>query len=304
MGVLLTFDYELFLGTKSGTIDNCLIKPTNMLLDILAKHKQQAIFFVDTTYLARMEGIQDTYSQIKRDYRHIRSQLKQIVQQGHILCHHLHPHWLDAQYNESENQWNLSNTRYYKIEDVDDTTKDRLFADSVRILNSILTDAGVKQSIDGFRAGGLCLDALESLLPFLKKYGITKDYSSVKPISEQMELYSSQDIQEYPITAITISGLWKIANALCYRMNKHKAHFRPMGDGISSAPMNKKHTEKQSYISFTLPISVELLNPVLLRFYILLYKKYQYIHFLSHPKLQSQATIRLLDIFLQRIAKN
>ena len=52
--ILLTFDYELFLGAKSGSVDNCLIVPTDMLLDVMERHQTKAIFFVDTTYIMRM----------------------------------------------------------------------------------------------------------------------------------------------------------------------------------------------------------------------------------------------------------
>ena len=48
---LLTFDYELFLGSQSGTAQNCLIIPTNKLLALLSETKSNAIFFIDILYL-------------------------------------------------------------------------------------------------------------------------------------------------------------------------------------------------------------------------------------------------------------
>ena len=55
--LLLTFDYELFLGGKSGTVNNCLIKPTDLILKLLKKNNLSSIFFVDTIYLYRLKEI-------------------------------------------------------------------------------------------------------------------------------------------------------------------------------------------------------------------------------------------------------
>ncbi|MBK7667512.1 MAG: hypothetical protein IPJ32_09355 [Sphingobacteriaceae bacterium] len=50
--LLFTFDYELFLGKRSGTVENCILKPTDKILELFSKYKvTKAIFFVDTTYL-------------------------------------------------------------------------------------------------------------------------------------------------------------------------------------------------------------------------------------------------------------
>ena len=48
--ILLTFDYELFLGSRSGTVDNCLIIPTSKILEVLKRHGAKAVFFIDTSY--------------------------------------------------------------------------------------------------------------------------------------------------------------------------------------------------------------------------------------------------------------
>ena len=53
--ILLTFDFELFLGSRSGTVDNCLIKPTQELMKVLVPNNLSAIFFVDTLYLHRLK---------------------------------------------------------------------------------------------------------------------------------------------------------------------------------------------------------------------------------------------------------
>src|SRR4051812_20450394 len=98
--VLFTFDYELFLGLRSGTVEKCLLQPTDHILRILQKYKiENAVFFVDTVYLYKLsrtktESCQSQFSRIK-------TQLQSAVNQGHILFPHIHPHWLDAVFDEA-----------------------------------------------------------------------------------------------------------------------------------------------------------------------------------------------------------
>ena len=45
--ILLTFDYELFLGHISGSVNDCLILPTNKILSILSDQNiKHSMFFV------------------------------------------------------------------------------------------------------------------------------------------------------------------------------------------------------------------------------------------------------------------
>ena len=44
---ILSFDYELFFGDKSGTVQRTLIEPTNIMLNVLDEVGAQATFFVD-----------------------------------------------------------------------------------------------------------------------------------------------------------------------------------------------------------------------------------------------------------------
>ena len=77
--LLLTFDYELFLGNKSGTVDNCLIIPTDMLLNVMERNGAKAIFFVDTAYIMRMEDLKDKYANVRNDLLKIKQQLQTIL---------------------------------------------------------------------------------------------------------------------------------------------------------------------------------------------------------------------------------
>ena len=71
--LLLTFDYELFLGEKSGSVDRCLIEPTNELMRVFDKYRiKNAIFFVDTTHLLRLQEMSEKHNLARHDLLKIR----------------------------------------------------------------------------------------------------------------------------------------------------------------------------------------------------------------------------------------
>src|SRR4051812_11803887 len=94
--LLLTFDYELFLGVQSGKVDDCLIKPTNLLLSIMEEAKVKSIFFVDSVYLMRLKKQAETVEECQVDYEKITKQIRELIKKGHYVFPHIHPHWLDA----------------------------------------------------------------------------------------------------------------------------------------------------------------------------------------------------------------
>lgn len=306
--ILLTFDYELFLGVQSGSVDNCLIIPTDMLLDVMERHQTKAIFFVDTTYIMRMSELADYNLNVKRDLDKIKQQLIRIVKSGHKIYHHIHPHWIDAQYNESENQWCLSNDEHYCVETLSEEQKTRIFDFSVSFLSKIKSTAGLEYDCRGYRAGGLHIEPFASVKNEFIRCGINEDFSSEAPIENMTESYKFEDsallsvidgrFTEYPISRIRIYGLLKILNGIFFRLTRNSKKYQKFGDGVPSAPKKVNVQFSQSKFEFTLPISIELLTPVLLLYYKKLLKWYTYIHFLSHPKLQSPKTIELFEKFL------
>lgn len=312
--LLLTFDYELFLGNKSGTVDNCLIIPTDMLLNVMERNGAKAIFFVDTAYIMRMEDLKDKYANVRNDLLKIKQQLQTILAKGHRLYHHIHPHWIDAKYDEKENQWDLSDYTHYCLESLSDEKKKRLFEFSVSFLSELISKAEVNYTCCGYRAGGLHVEPFDKIKEEFDRSGICEDYSVDTPIENMTESYCFNEstlhplaegkYTEFPISRIRIYGLRKIMNGIHYRLTKRNQKYKKIGDGC---PSNRQNSDKKpiaSKFEFSLPISIELLTPVLLPYYKKLLRQYSYIHFLSHPKLQSLATINLLDKFLKWCKKN
>ena len=157
--LLLTFDYELFLGDSSGSVSNCMIIPTTKILEILKKFKIKAIFFVDLTYLNRLDNESKKYISVKNDYKEIKDQLLKIKSLGHYIFYHLHPHWLDAKYLCNKNEWDLSEKRKFSLNNLNDKEIHKVFFESKKILKNFKLDRQAK----GFRAGGLYIQPFERI---------------------------------------------------------------------------------------------------------------------------------------------
>lgn len=152
--ILFTFDYELFLGERSGNVQECLIEPTQEIIGILKAYKIKGIFFVDTVYLLRLKEIGARDALAEKDLDLIFSQLRRLIQEGHYLFLHLHPHWLDALYLTDKREWQLADLSKYRFHNLDDDQKHYLFEESIKILQEIIFPVNLDYTISGYRAGG------------------------------------------------------------------------------------------------------------------------------------------------------
>ncbi|MBM3185367.1 MAG: hypothetical protein FJZ67_03630 [Bacteroidetes bacterium] len=327
--LLITFDYELFLGKRSGSVDNCLIKPTGQILKVLNKYNQKALFFIDTTYLLRLSEVKSQYQNASTDYDRICEQLIQLAKDGHQLFHHLHPHWLDAEYIPEINQWNLSNNKRFVFSSIEKNEKNKIFNFSNEFLNQIYLEAKVNKQPNGFRAGGLFIEPFSEFFPYFKKFNILNEFSVVsntfrndnrfsydfrgspinRPYSFQNKIGIEDkegDFVEYPISLMEINGFSKLRNSMIYRINTKNPEFRPFGDGNSfghkAASTDIKKKIKDIF-SMRLPASIEFLNPGNISCYLSFLNKNNYFHLLSHPKLLTPISIKMFDCFLEKTLK-
>lgn len=155
--IIITFDYELFFGDKSGTVIKSIIQPTNDILTALEKVNGKAVFFVDYLMLKRMHA--------ENDITHhaallIEEQLRDIVRRGSRIELHLHPHWIDAKYKNGE--WDFSDFTHYCMESFSDEEAHDMIVEGTRYLESIVKNVDPNYKIIAFRAGGW------AILPFCK----------------------------------------------------------------------------------------------------------------------------------------
>ena len=45
--IILSYDYELFFGDRSGTVLKSIVEPTNKLMDVMGQNGFRGNFFVD-----------------------------------------------------------------------------------------------------------------------------------------------------------------------------------------------------------------------------------------------------------------
>jgi hypothetical protein len=315
--ILLTFDYELFLGKNSGSVDKCLIEPTEKIRCILNKYNIIAIFFVDTTYLLRLAEVAQNNKVFKQNMTKIENQLQQLKEDGHYIFHHLHPHWLDAKYMPELDEWNLENISKYSFKNISVEERNRIFEFSDAFIRKFEGENKV-----GFRAGGLYVEPISDFLTYFSKYNIKyefsicpEDYSIGKNDSYDFRQYPNKPYHfqtkvnkpelngkyiEYPITRFKIAGLNKILNGIYHRLFSKSKNIYGNGSPVNLGQVEKP---KNNLFELNIPLSLEFLNNFNYKLCISHLKKNDYIHFLSHPKLMSDESIDSMDKMLNILIK-
>lgn len=301
--LILTFDYELSLGLRSGTVLNCMIKPTKLILELLKEFQFKAIFFVDTTCIMAMMKYSEKYPELLKDIELIKNQVLHIKKEGHYIYHHLHPHWQDAVYIPSEKQWDLSNMKnysftYFKEEDIN-----IIFSKSKKILEDWLLPIDSIYQVEGYRAGGLFVQPFSKIKKAFITNGIQYDFSVMFNASCDLSvakydytkhpnkiIYNFNDnvlvennigaFTEVAIEMLENKGIYKIINSIWFRIVKQEKYF---ADG-KSIVNNINKTNKKIKFSNKETFSFELINPAKNILYFKEFKNRSIIHFLSHPK--------------------
>lgn len=325
--VLFTFDYELFLGKKSGTAYECMIDPTNRLLEIFRELHVGAIFFVDTTYLLRLQEYSKTNIDCRNDFNTVAAQLKHLVRQGHYVYPHIHPHWLDAVYIPDINQWDLSNVSRYRFHNLSETEREYVFSGSIDILNQILLPEFPDYKIDGFRAGGWSLQPFADFKPFFEKHHIKYDFSVLpgayqfsnaqhfdftpaprKPIYNYAEDVNIEN-EKGDFTELVSSILYvSPATHFIHRMHLRWLH-RVAGDHTYGKGQGQRSIEDTTQKPLNAdgisihnpqhqPVSIETMSTIKLPLYFDYLKNHTYMQFVSHPKMLSFHNIRTLRRFI------
>lgn len=161
---IITFDYEVFLGSKTGTITNCVIKPTQYVLEILKEYNAKAVFFVDATWLLFLR------ENFPVDFQLVSDQIRDIIKAGSSVELHLHPQWLDA-YKKS-NLIEFKSFKNYRLHSLNEEEIKKLFGESIELLERITA-----QKVTCFRAGGFCIEPFEQIKHAFEFFGITYDLS-------------------------------------------------------------------------------------------------------------------------------
>lgn len=248
---LLTLDYELFFK-KSGDARTSVLDPTQRLMDVLDKIGGKATFFIDTIYLNLLRDSDREDNRILSG--EFESQLQRLVEKGHRIELHLHPHWLDA-YQEAD-QWFFPTYEHYKLQSLPKERIMGLFREGSALLNQIARRSDPDYQVNAFRAGGWCVEPFEmmkeafvecgikidsSVVPLMKLDGKIHelDYSDIPP---QAYYRFSDDIRvadkfgqfiEFPVNGYYLNLWEKLRIILERRKKKDKAKVFGNGEGIN-----------------------------------------------------------------------
>lgn len=317
MNIFLSFDYELFFGPQTGTVEKCMIEPAEELMRIAGK-KAKLIFFADIGFLIRAEHFSHTYPELSKNVNTVRFQIKRMVDQGHDVQLHIHPHWEKSIYKDGK--WDINAEGAYKLDDFSDEG----IVDIVTRYKTYL-DELVGYKTTAFRAGGWCVQPFERLKKIFLELGIRYD-SSVIPgmkyetahyrfdfssVAEQEPYSFSNDVcetvvngefVEYPISSWVYapSFYWKLYSLGRLFPSQHKM----VGDGnFIPQPGRKKSglTEKTRH-----HISCDGYYSSVLKEALATFEKQgrQNMVVIGHPKGMTKYSFKKLEDFIRMAEKN
>lgn len=204
--VILSYDYELFFGERSGTVQKSLIEPTNSILDAMDKVGFKGNFFIDVLmfkYLA-----QNTDERSKNDLKMLEEQLRDMLERGHRIELHLHPHWVDAKYN-GDGTWNFDDFHHYSLSSFSEESIVSMFVEGVDYLNRIGSEVIPNYKVCAFRAGGWAVQPFIKLKKAFVLAGIRIDSSSARGI------YVQNDNSSYDFRTMPQKDTYSFENDVC-----------------------------------------------------------------------------------------
>jgi hypothetical protein len=192
--IYLTIDYELFLGNNTGAVLDCMVKPTEELLRILAINNSKMTVFWDILHYRRCLDYVEIYPSLQNDIDLIKSQIVKIIELGHDVQLHLHPHWLDAIYNGEK--WEFLYD-HFSLCSLDETSLKKCILGSIELINSIIKPIKNDYMVRAFRAGGYLIEPFFKVSKIFENTGIFID-SSVCPNMINNGKISPFDFRGYP----------------------------------------------------------------------------------------------------------
>jgi len=190
MNVFITFDYELFFGSDSGSIEKCMILPTNRLIEMSIKQNVNFTYFVDAGYLVKLKLFSKQFPVLEKDYSLVSKQLKSLVENGDSIQLHIHPHWERSFYDGDK--WVFEIDGNYALSDFESEEVSIIIKKYKEALESIIS-----KPVTSYRAGGLAVQPFSNIKQDLLKSNIVID-SSVQNFGYKSTNSYAFDFREAP----------------------------------------------------------------------------------------------------------
>jgi hypothetical protein len=186
--LVLSQDYELFFQV-SGSIEQCLFEPCDLLLAFAKEKGLRFTFFVDAGMLCCMQRLSANNAYMDRQLTKVKNHIESLVRADHEVGLHVHPRWEETVWKKDA--WQFSGTRY-QLRDFSDDEVAEIFRSNATVLNG-LADGGVRS----YRAGGFCVEPFGRIKNCLLEQGITID-SSVIPGAVLKDAEKGFDFSQAP----------------------------------------------------------------------------------------------------------
>ncbi len=327
MRLFITLDYELYLGDKTGTPGNCLVKPMDELCRIADKFGIRYVIFVDAAYLLRLLQLKEKSPQLEIDFREVSCHIKKLSREGHDIQLHFHPQWLFSNYDNQTHQWNL-NKYPYKLSDMKEEDVFTSFHDAKYLLENIL---GYR--VTAFRAGGYCLSSFNKFKELFLREGIAIDSSVAR------DMFVKTPVHAYDYRNVPNEIIYKFDNDLCviqekgaftelsissvrwsgfhymFRVRPMMAKYNPKivyGDGLSitDKPEKKNNVISGKLKKFFTPylnlVSIDEMRALQLSYIFdeAMKNDSQALVLIGHPKAATDASIESFESFINHCYKN
>lgn len=243
MNVYFTLDYELFLGEKTGTPENCLIRPMDELCKVADKHHFKYVIFVDATYLLRMQQLKGRYKEVDRQFDLVSNHVKSLAEQGHDVELHFHPQWLYSDWDENALQWRMDRD-HYKLSDMPLADAKKYLKEAKELLDSIV---GYKTI--AYRAGGFCLDEFKDFKEIFRELGLKIDSSVARygHIASKVHFYDYRRIPKEQIYRFNDSIKKKDDNGVFTEMSITGFRFTPWYYQFKVRPIKMSSSHSKRY---------------------------------------------------------
>jgi len=323
--ILLAFDHEIPLGGINSTYDDAIFNPTDRIIESANKHGFKINLFTDILCASAFKK-----NKINEFYSKYTLQLHKALLTGHDVQLHIHPHWVDTQFDNESFKPSVSfrladfaNKPYpYNIEGIIET--------AIEELKFVCLKAKPDYICNSYRAGGYNLSPeTERILTSLYKNGIRIDSSIVKgfyyksalteinfknfhfegnwkiPLSGPIEDISKEGLFEVPI-ASKPAGMMTNIKHLYFKI-LYRKHGYSSGKPIHSG--NVKKIDKLKFLFSTRPLGFDIisLKPKdlvnILSCYINSQKYTEdiIVSTVSHPKNMGQYSVQLMEEFVKRV---
>jgi hypothetical protein len=165
---LLTFDYEIFFGPRTGTLERTLIEPTEALTKVAGRHGAKCVFFVDAGYILRLREEMRRHPELRAQHDAVAGQVESLAHAGHEIQLHIHPHWEDSHWIDGA--WRMDTSRYALHSFAPHEIRDIVFRYA-----GVLRELAGPKSAWAYRAGGWVIQPFHKLRRALADAGVTID---------------------------------------------------------------------------------------------------------------------------------